>query len=362
MVAGLPVSGAAQLPDAPKWSVSISDPPIGAPALAGSTIVLPLQTGGLTAHRYSDGGEVWKSDVTAEQPLAADSTHVYVASGDQITALDAATGALRWRVSLGGPVTAPPVAHGGWVIAAGAGDVLAIRASDGAVIWRKHFGPVEFRSAIDGDLLVVPVSDGRALGVDLLSGAIRWEQALGSAPLEPYAIGGRVYLPTEQKTFLRLKASSGRLEPHVRVGALVRGQAAADEHHVYFAALDNSLWALDRGDGAIEWRKGITYRPAAGPVLLAGFVVVPGADVRALPAYVARTGAAAGELAFPETLSRAPVLGVSADGSTFALGITGNLANKWTLTLMGPSPVPSLTVEPLLVPPGEFIGWSDGLK
>ncbi|MGH9310728.1 MAG: PQQ-binding-like beta-propeller repeat protein, partial [Vicinamibacterales bacterium] len=193
-------------------------------------------------------------------------------------------------------------------------------------------------------------------GVDLLTGDIRWEQSLGSAPLEPRAAGGRVYLATERKTFLRMHASSGRLEPHVRVGAIVRGQAAVDDRHVYFSGLDNTLWAIDRGDGAIEWRKGITYRPAAGPVLLAGFVVVPGADVKALPAYIARTGAAAGEIAFPEMLSRAPVLGVAADGSTFALGITGNLANEWTLTLLGPSAKPILTVEPLKALPGEVVG------
>jgi outer membrane protein assembly factor BamB len=322
--------------------------------------VLPVQDqvstrGYLTAHAYGDGRALWQSEIDPEQPLAADAERVYVAAGELIHALNGQTGAIAWRVPAGGSVTAPPVAHGGWVIAAAAGDVLAIRATDGAVVWRKHLGPVEFPPAIDGDLLVVPVADGRALGVDLLSGEIRWEQSLGSAPLEPRVAGGRVYLATERKTFLRMHASSGRLDPHLRVGAIVRGQAAVDDRHVYFAALDNTLWAIDRGDGAIEWRKGITYRPAAGPVLLAGFVIVPGADVKALPAYVARSGTPAGEIAFPEMLSRVPVLGVAADGSTFALGITGNLANKWTLTLLGPSPRPSVPLEPLKALPGEVV-------
>ncbi len=334
--------------------------------VAGTAVVLPLEGQGsdahayVSAHDYRNGDELWSSEIAPEQPLAADAERVYVASGELIHALHAQTGAVAWRVPTGGPATAPPVAHAGWVIAAAAGDVLAIRATDGAVIWRKHFGPVEFPSAIDGDLLVVPVSDGRALGVDLLSGEIRWEQPLGSAPLEPRVAGGRVYLATARKTFLRMHASSGRLEPHLRVGALVRGRAAVDDRHVYFAGLDNTLWAIDRGDGAIEWRKGISYRPAAGPVLLAGFVIVPGTDVKALPAYIARNGTPAGEIAFPEMLSRVPLLGMAADGSAFALGITGSLANKWKLTLMGPSPRPNLTVEPLKALPGEVIALGVG--
>jgi hypothetical protein len=360
-LAVVPRHSAAQLPEAARWSVPVALAPIGAPVVAGAVVVLPIRDqradakASLSAHAYSDGHRLWTAEIEIEHPLAADEERVYVASGELIQALHAQNGAAAWRVPAGGPVTAPPVAHAGWVIAAAAGDVLAIRAADGAVIWRKHFGPVEFPPAIDGDLLVVPVADGRALGVDLLSGEIRWERALGSAPLEPRVAGGRVYLATEQKTFLRMHAASGRLEPHLRVGAIVRGHAAVDDRHVYFAALDNTLWAIDRGDGAIEWRKGITYRPAGGPVLLAGFVIVPGSDVKALPAYIARNGTPAGEVAFPEMLSRVPVLGVAPDGSAFALGVTGNLENKWTLTLLGPAPRPSLTVEPLKVLPGEVI-------
>ncbi|MGH9308717.1 MAG: PQQ-binding-like beta-propeller repeat protein, partial [Vicinamibacterales bacterium] len=164
-LAAAPLDASAQLPDAVRWSVPIAGPPIGAPVVVGTTVVLPVQEQGLSAHAYGDGHPLWTSEIEPEQPLAADAERVYVAAGELIHALHGQTGAAAWRVPAGGPVTAPPVAHAGWVIAAAAGDVLAIRAADGAVVWRKHLGPVEFPPAIDGDLLVVPIADGRALGV-----------------------------------------------------------------------------------------------------------------------------------------------------------------------------------------------------
>ncbi|MGH9374155.1 MAG: PQQ-binding-like beta-propeller repeat protein [Vicinamibacterales bacterium] len=342
------------LPDSIRWSVHLDAAPIGAPVVAGSSVVLPLTTESIAAHRLSDGEPLWIVPLPAEQSLAGDSARVYVASGDAIHALDAATGAVAWRSPAGEPLTAPPLAHAGWVIGAAAGDVLAIRASDGAVVWRKHVGPVEFRPTLDGDLLVVSVTDGRVVALDLPTGEVRWEAPLGSAPVEPFVIGGRVYVGAEDKKLFTLDASSGRILSRWLVGALPRGRAAVDDRHVYFTAMDNVLWAIDRGDGAIEWRKGLEYRPAAGPVLVGSAVVVPG-DVKSLPAFNAQTGKQAGEVGFPELLSTVPLFIQGPDETPLVLGITGSLANKWMMTMMGPSPSRGLKLEPLTALPGAVV-------
>lgn len=362
MVLGWPARASAQvLPDVLVWSVFTAGPPVGGPVISGSMIVVPLhpragsgESGAVAGHHLADGAHVWTTELAAEKPLAADAERVYVAAGEAIHALDSRTGAVQWRVPLGGAPTAAPLTEGGWLIAAAAGQVLAVRTSDGAVIWRQQTGPVEFRPALDGDLLVVSVIDAHVLALDVQTGAERWRCDLGSSPSEPLVIGGRVYVGSHDKRFYTIDARSGRILSPQFVGARVVGRAAVDERHVYFAALDNVLWAVDRGHGAIKWRQGLKYRPAAGPAVLAGRVLVPG-RIDTLPAFDAVRGTVAGSIAFPARLVQLPLLTPTDDGSVLAIGVTGSLENKWSLLRYGPLLVAPIVVLPLTELPGVVV-------
>lgn len=325
--------------------------PLGGPVVAGPAVVVPLRPGTLAAHRLKDGALLWTTEIPVEKPLAADAERVYVASGEEICALNAGTGDVVWRVPARGKLTAPPLAHGGWVIAAAGGELIAIRATDGEVIYRQPVGAIEFRPAIDGDLLVVPAVDGRLLALDVANGAVKWTAELGSSPNEPLAFAGRVYAGTLDKYFHRRHASSGRKDPRLWIGAVTRGAPAADDRHVYFAAMDNVVRAIDRGDGAVEWKQGLAYRPAAGPVVLGRFVVVPG-DVEALPVFNARNGTNAGRIVFPALLAALPVFSPQADGSFTVIAISGSHENKWTMSMLEPSLVPPFALSPLTDLPG----------
>ena len=150
-------------------------------------------TGAIAAHSLRDGALLWSTELRAEQSLAADADRVYVASGEAIHALNAADGRVAWRAPAGARLTAPPLAHGGWVIAAAAGDLIAIRASDGTLVWRKHVGPVEFRPSIDGELLVASIVDGHIVALDVRDGTELWRTRVGASPGEAVVLGGRVY-------------------------------------------------------------------------------------------------------------------------------------------------------------------------
>jgi outer membrane protein assembly factor BamB len=343
----IPQSAAQRLPDTVKWSVPVAAP-LGAPVLAGSIVVVPLQTA-VVGHRLNDGQRIWTTELIAEQPLASDDERVYVAAGEALHALNATNGTVAWRVGGTGKVAAPPLARAGWVIAAIGGEVLALNANDGTVVWRKTVGSMEFRPALDGDLLIVPAVDGRVLAINLEDGTERWTKMLDAEPTEPYVIGERVYLTTAAKLFVTLRAGSGRVESRIQVGALTKGHAASDEHHIYFAAMDNLLWATDRGDGAIEWRKPLQYRPAGGPVLLEGVVIVP-SYVAALPAFNVKDGTDAGQLTFPVRLAMLPLF-AHAEGVQAVIAITGE--NDWTLSMRVPSFLPPAPpMQPLTELPG----------
>ena len=255
----------------------------------------------------------------------------------------------------GRPMTAPPLAHAGWVLQAAAGDLIAIRAADGEVLWRKTLGPIEFQPALDGDLLVVSMVDGRLIALNLEDGSERWTTDLHSSPGEPFAIGDRVYVGTQDKTFYVLNASSGRIQDHMRIGSQLRGRVAVDDERVYLTGLDNMLRVLRRRGGARLWQKSLGYRPVGGPVLLGETVVVPGYVETPLPAFAVSTGAPAGALGFDGPLVALPVFTTLPDGRLAAIGITGDLKNEYTISLRTPSPVPSITMQPLTVLPGETL-------
>ena len=322
-------------------------------------MVVPLRTAppdpGISAHSLRDGAVRWSVGLAAEKPLAADGDRAFVVAGEAIHALSAADGTVAWRTVVGRPITAAPLAHGGWVIVAAAGDLIAIRAADGTLLWRKPLGPIEFRPALDGDLLVVSLVDGRLVALNLTDGSERWTTNLRSSPGEPYAIGGRVYVATRDKIFYAVMAESGRIVDHPAIGAPLRGRVAVDDQRLYMAGLDNMLRVVRRSTGVRLWQKSLPYRPTAGPVLIGKTVVVPGNVETPLPAFAVDTGSAAGTLVFDGSLVALPVFTTLPDKRLAAIGITGGLDNKWTVSLRTPSLVRPIQAQPLTVLPGEAV-------
>jgi hypothetical protein len=158
-----------------------------------------------------------------------------------------------------------------------------------------------------------------------------------------------VYVGAADKNFYVLDAVRGEFKWARRVGAAPRGRAAIDDDNVYFVALDNVLWALDRGHGGVEWRQGLKYRPAEGPSIIRGGIVVPGA-VPTLSVF-GPSNTLLNDLTFP-----APVVAISnvpgGESPTLLAAITGDLEHPWTLWLLEPStdpppiPLAEITVVP----------------
>jgi outer membrane protein assembly factor BamB len=329
------------LPLVPRWSRPLPAPPAAAPIVVGGLVIVALQPMGVVALNASDGSPVWRVEIAAERPIAADDERVYVPTGGQIRALELKTGRPAWNTSTGN-LTAPPLVHAGWLIAATPGAIGAFRAADGAAVWRRESGAIEMRPAIDGDLLFLPLLDRRVVALDLPSGSPRWETPLGGEPGEPLAVGGKVYVTAADKRFYALDADSGDIDWPMRIGAAPRGRAAADDAHVYLVAMDNVLRALDRGDGALEWKKSLAYRPSAGPVLVGGAVLIPGA-VTTLPTF-APNGAALTPVTFPATPVAISNVLQGANGYPAIAAVTGDLQQPWTLWLLesstDPPPIP----------------------
>ncbi len=324
------------LPSAIRWSVAIAARPAAPPVIDGDRILVVLQSGVVSSHGVSDGAEAWHVELRADQPVAVDGPRVFIAAGDMIHALDAASGSVVWRTP-SGKVTAPMIAQDGWLVAATAGGLAAFRNADGSKVWSRDIGDQHLRATIEGDNLYVPLTDGHLAALDLQTGTERWVRHLAGDVSEVLAFPDRVYVGSADKFFYCLDADDGETAWRWRIGAVLRGRPAAEGVRVFVTAVDNVTRAFDRLSGALRWHASVPFRPSA-PGVVGSMVVVPGngAEVRA---FEAATGRPAGQIKFDEALVTPPAFG-SVGGGVVMAAFTGSLNNQWKLVLSGPPAVP----------------------
>jgi outer membrane protein assembly factor BamB len=292
-------------------------------------------------------------------------------SGGGLVALDAASGAERWRAAGVRPAAGgcAPVA-GGVVYVGGSGGVHALDAATGRERWR--FPPDEARFLVAsspvaaGGAIYVGVfeprqdpaleaeHEGAVYALDAAGGAVRWRSSTGALAAQEVAVaGGTVYVGTidiqgrasDRGALVALEAATGRQRwrfgpgdraglgpPAVAGGVVYVGGGAAPD----LAEGRGLLYALDAATGAERWRADLAPRWSARPAVVDGMLYA-GAGDGAVHALDAATGAERWRAA-AEVLASAPAVvdGVvyvgGADGALYAFdGADGT--ERWRLAL-----------------------------
>lgn len=161
-------------------------------------------------------------DVFLSSPALSEGT-VYFGSGDgNVYALDAASGALRWKFHTGNVVHASPaVAHGTVYVGSWDSYFYALDAASGQERWRFKTGEdpainnqvgVQSSAVVAGDTVYFGCRDSNLYALDARSGAKRWafsnkgSWVVGS----PVVADGAVYFGTSDSGLLHaLDAASG---------------------------------------------------------------------------------------------------------------------------------------------------------
>jgi len=356
-----------RLPLAAFWSVDIGSAIAAGPVSDAERVYLALKSAHLTARDAATGRELWKKDKNVTAPIAADGGFVFVAAGDAVEAIRGADGASAWIVPRL-KIVAPLLAYDGWLIAVTDTEVIAIRSKDGHVVWRHPAAGVRHAPAIDGDRLYAGANDGRVVGLALATGAVAWEHYVPGGVTAIGAHRGLVYVGAGNKYFYCLDAGKGREKWPKRVGSLPTGRIAVDDERVYFAALDNVIYALDRKSGNQRWQTGLPRRAQAGVIALGHIVFVPVTGPELVMLYDL-DGRRSGNIGVPGEISGLPDVMETAAGLR-AFVVTGGLSNQWQLTLIASAgeaatvplaemPAPGLwfLTDPLLQPIGKTLPW-----
>lgn len=259
-------------------------------ALEGETLVVSSDAG-LSAFSAADGKALWTSSLVPANAVATGDGNVYVHTATALVAIDLASGAERWRSSVGPPSVAP-IWRGGWLLAASGTTLQAFRAKDGTSVWQVPLAATPSGGMeIDGDHVFVPIGDGKSeaiAAIDLPSHKTAWTTPLDTRPVNMIAANGRLYFGGEYGVYAYSQDDGKRLwtvreKPGVSIGL------AADERAVYVALRNQTLYALDKASGNQKWRGQLPARPRATIFCAGGQVVVP-LDSGDLVSWPARDG------------------------------------------------------------------------
>ena len=191
-------------------------------------------------------------------------------SGWSLTALNAQTGAIRWKLPTAGMIGKPVIANGVVYFAPQDGYVYAVDAATGHERWRfqrtvnvsAQVG-LDGYPALDGDTLYVASDGGAVYALDAQTGKERWLFTLPDSKGHIYAapaVGdGKVYVSSGNGTnaFYALDEATGKIAWQFSAPSgfdsypLLAGDTVYVGANGYYQA---SLYALDAQTGKMRWR------------------------------------------------------------------------------------------------------------
>ncbi|WP_433412189.1 PQQ-binding-like beta-propeller repeat protein [Microtetraspora malaysiensis] len=234
-----------------------------------------------------DRGWSFPTDAAVRTDLVVTGGVVYATSGDgTVSALDAATGAVRWRFRTGGSMMNDHVvAHGSVYAASSTGRLVALDTATGRLRWSRKIFVFADLVVAAGRLYVWTrrpawFSKAKLVALDAASGKKLWTFQLPGDVLNPDAVpaGDVVLTGGDHGMMYALDPATGTEKWRYRAGAerariqLVRAGAT-----VYATSSYGDVSALDAVSGEVRWRSRITgtlslyFRPVvAGETVYVG--------------------------------------------------------------------------------------------
>ncbi|MFF1921916.1 serine/threonine-protein kinase [Streptomyces sp. NPDC058221] len=217
--------------------------------------------------------------------MAVDGGRIHASDGPSLYALDAVSGAERWRLQTDAWVYSLRADRGTVVTGTRGGGVQAWEASSGEKLWETTGAQTDFETSEAGpavhDGTVYLWQDARLRAVDARTGIERWSYPVGDAAscggvpvrVTP-APDGYVYVSAGTRV-LAVDIASGRVRWHFESPAVFLSPPAfapgpaVTGGGVYLADYLGTVYALDASTGKDRWRIATESRQSVEPVLVA---------------------------------------------------------------------------------------------
>ncbi|TDT77511.1 putative pyrroloquinoline-quinone binding quinoprotein [Litoreibacter halocynthiae] len=330
------------------------------PVVAGGRI-FTMDSASTVVATGSDGAALWSralipstdkdGDATGGGLAFADGT-IYATTGfGELFAIEATSGAVKWRQKLDAPLTSAPTVEGGLVyVVSRDSQAWALDTTHGRIKWQLPGTPSN--AAISGGagpaiaprLVVFPFSSGELAGALKKSGIRVWGSSvagkrkgvayatISDVTGDPVIVDGVIYAANQSGRVVAMKASSGERIWTAREGSYSPVWPSGDS--VFLVSDQNELLRLDRATGERIWGTELPYYTARklrkrdeiyahfGPILAGGRLVVASGDGQ-IRSYDPASGALIGTTALKGGAASAPVV---VNGTLYVMTGKGQLA------------------------------------
>jgi outer membrane protein assembly factor BamB len=273
---------------------------------------------------------------------------VYITNFDgKLFALDAATGATRWRYAShrcgwASPALADHVVFETFIGNHECrsrwrdGEVAAFDARSGRILWRRRVGPTESSPLVARGTVYLGDWNGRVWALDAHTGRTRWITQLHGAVKGSLALSGRrLYIGTYGGDVVALGSRRGGVLWRSGGHGSIYSSPAIAYGRVYIGSLDGGVYAFGATTGHLLWAHATGSYIYASPAIWGGRVLVGSYDHR-FYAFDAGTGDtrwrfdAHGTISGAATVVRGVVYFSTLNGRTYALeAATGRQAAVW---------------------------------
>jgi hypothetical protein len=274
-----------------RWMLDAGSPLLFPPAVAYGVVFLATSGGRVLAADGDSGAVLWEIELDTciqASPAIADQV-LYVAFMDPapcarherdatggLVALDAATGAERWRFDSGLAESSPVVVNGVAFFGAWDGTLYAVDVESGAELWSfATGGRIRGGAAHVRGTVIVAATDGTVTALAVRTGEVRWQQT-GTAPFvaTPAVAAGRVVIGDGEGTIWALDVATGSVVWTRDVGDRVEAPVALPGDTVLAASYDGTLSALDAETGSLRWAVTLGAPLLGQPSVIAGRVSI----------------------------------------------------------------------------------------
>jgi outer membrane protein assembly factor BamB len=254
----------------------VTSPPV---AVDGRIFTLDGESS-VTATNAKTGQREWRINLKPKSKrdneafgggLAVDSGRVYVTSGFRyVAALDAATGKLLWRKSVGSPIHGAPTVADGRIYAVDVDNqILAFDAATGDQTWSYQaiIEPARILKAsspaVSGQQVIAPFSSGELIALSAANGDTLWDEALSretrtnalseirDIPGRPAIYRGDVYAASQSGVFAAIDLRTGNARWQLPIASEDTPWPAGDV--VYVVSKAGELIAINRDNGQVYW-------------------------------------------------------------------------------------------------------------
>jgi outer membrane protein assembly factor BamB len=262
----------------PRWETRLSGQVFATPAVADGVVYVGSTGGVFNALKAADGERVWAfaagRPIYGEALVDGDSVY-FVCDNGYLFKLERSSGKELWRYDLGDarvsrivghPVVyewdwqspRPAIAGGVVYVGAGDGSVHAVDAASGALRWRASVkGRVRTAAAVDGARLIVASTSGVVHALDRATGKELWEHDTGEhVDTSPVLYDGKVIVGNRGFGLIALDAATGERAWRTYFwGSWVESTPRVVDGVLYIGASDlRRVSAIDPRDGSIIWR------------------------------------------------------------------------------------------------------------